>query len=184
MQAISLDQVMNPQPPPAAPWTPPPVPVRPASNGRIAVGLALVGLIAVAALVVGIIALTRPTSTGAGKAPTTAAPTPTFTPDQAADAKKNLCAVYQVAARSVNADTNGTDIAIARVSLANAAGMLDTAADNPALGQGERDAARALASAYHTYVAVASVFGKGSPMMQNALDEANRADTAMAKICP
>jgi len=167
-----------------AEWTPPPVPGRPPSNGRIAVGLALVGLIAVAALVVGIIALTRPTSSSAGKAPTAANPSPTFTPDQVADAKKNLCSVYQVGARSVSADSNGTDIAIARVALANAAGMLDTAADNPALGQGERDAARTLASAYHTYVAVASVFDKGSPMMQNALDEANRADKAMATICP
>lgn len=157
---------------------------RPASGRLTSVVLIVVGLIATAALVVGIIALTRPAAGTAGKAPTPATPTPTFTPDQVASAKKNLCAVYQVASRSVSADTNGTDVAIARVSLANAAGMLDTAADNPALGQGERDAARRLASAYHTYVAVASVSDKTSPLMQNALDEANRADTVMATMCP
>src|ERR1700757_717045 len=176
---------MNPQLPPPAQWTPPPVaPGRPASSGRIAVALVVVGLIAVAALVVGIIDLARPSSSASGKVSTTASPSPTFTPDQVASAKKNLCSIYQVASRSVNADTNGTDIAIARISLANAAGMVDTAADNPALGQSERDAARRLASAYHTYVALASVFDKTSPLMQNALDEANRADAAMATMCP
>jgi len=175
---------MNPQPPPPAPWTPPAEPRRPASSGRIAVALVVIGLIAVAALVLGLIDLARPSSSGASKASTTVAPSPTFLPDQAANAKKELCSVYQVASRSVNADTNGTDIAIARVSLTNAAGMLDTAANNPALGQSERNAARTLASAYHTYVAVASVFDKTSPIMQNALDEANRADAAMATMCP
>lgn len=157
---------------------------RPASGWLAAVALIVTGLIATAALVVGIIALTRPTSNAAGKSSTSATPAPTFTPDQVASAKKNLCAVYQVAARSVSADTNGTDVAIARVSLTNAAGMLDTAADNPALGREERDAARRLASAYHTYVAIASVSDKTSPLMQNALDEANHADTAMANLCP
>jgi len=175
---------MNPQPPPTAQWTPPAESPRPTSGRLTAVAVVVIGLIAVAALIVGIVALTRPTSSAAGKSPTSATPTQTFTTDQAASAKKNLCSVYQVASRSVSADTNGTDVAIARVALANAAGMLDTAADNPALGQGERDAARRLASAYHTYVAVASVSDKASPLMQNALDEANRADTAMAAMCP
>jgi hypothetical protein len=176
--------VTNPQPPAPAQWTPPAEPGRPASNGRVVLALVVIGLIAVAALVVGIVDLARPNSSGNGKAASTSVtPSPTFTPDQVASAKKNLCSVYQVASRSVNADTNGTDIAIARISLTNAAGMLDMAADNLALGQSERDAARTLASAYHTYVAAASVFDKTSAIMQNALDDANRADGAMAAIC-
>jgi hypothetical protein len=175
--------VTNPQPPAPAQSTPPAEPGGPASNGRVVLALVVIGLIAVAALVVGIVDLARPNSSGASAAPTSVTPSPIFTPDQVASAKKNLCSVYQVASRSVNADTNGTDIAIARISLTNAAGMLDMAADNLALGQSERDAARTLASAYHTYVAAASVFDKTSPIMQNALDDANRADGAMATIC-
>jgi hypothetical protein len=174
---------MNPQPPPAAPWTPPPVPVKPASNGRIAIGLATVGLIAVAALVVGIIALTRPTSSDAGRAPTAASPTPTFTPDQVADAKKELCSTYQVAARSVDADTRSSDRALARISLANAAGMIDSAAANPALNANDRDAARRLASAYWVTNAVSSVTDAASPLYQMTLDDAKRAADAMAAIC-
>src|SRR6516165_2954407 len=125
---------MNPQLPPPAQWTPPGQPGGRASNGRIVIALVVVGLIAVAALVVGIIDLTRPSSSGAGKASTPASPSPTFTPDQVASAKKELCSAYQVAARSVKQDTNATDVAIARVSVTNAAGMLDAATDNPALG--------------------------------------------------
>ena len=175
---------MNPHPPPPVQWTPPPAESsRKGSSGRFAIALVVVGLIAVAALVVGIIDLTRPTSSASGKASTTASPTPTFTPDQVANAKKDLCSTYQVAARSVKQDTNGTDIAIARISSTNAAGMLDAAADSPALGQSERDAARNLASAYRNVVALASVFDKGSSVIQSALDDANRADEAMVVIC-
>src|SRR6201993_1419769 len=122
---------MNPQLPPPAQWTPPPVaPGRPASSGRLAVALVVVGLIAVAALVVGIIDLARPTSTASGKVSTAASPSPTFTPDQAASAKKELCSAYQLAAHSVNVDTHSSDTALARISLVNGAGMLDAAAAN------------------------------------------------------
>jgi hypothetical protein len=138
----------------------------------------------VAALVIGIIALTRPTPSGAVKAPTAATPTPTFTPDQVASAKKELCSAYQLAARSVNADTHSTDTALARISLVNGAGMLDAAAANPALSANDRDAARALASAYRTSNAVSSDTDAASPLYQMTLDEAKRADAAMAAICP
>ncbi len=167
-----------------AEWTAPPVPGRPASNGLIAVGLALVGLIAVAAVVVGIIALTRPASSSAGKAPTAAAPTPTFTPDQIASAKKELCSAYQLAAHSVKADTNSADTAIARISLTNAAGILDAAANSPPLNNVERDSARKLAAAYRGIDAISSVFDKTSSVFQQSVDEANQADTAMAALCP
>jgi hypothetical protein len=154
-------------------------------NGGLATAVVVIGLIAMAALVVGIIGLTRPTQTTAGDrvvSPPTAAPT--FTPDQIASAKKNLCSVYQVAAKSVQVDTNATDVAIARVAVANAAGMLDDAVDNPALGGSERDAARTLASAYRNVNAISSVFDKTSPVFQSALDDVNRADAVMAAMCP
>jgi hypothetical protein len=177
--------VTNPHPPTAAQWTPPPAPNRPRVSGGLVIALAVVGLIASAALVVGIIGLARPTSTSGGNpATTTSAVAPTSTPDQVASAKKNLCSVYQVASRSVKQDTNGGDTAVARVSLTNAAGMLDAAADNPALGGTERDAARTLAFSYRDVVAVGSVFERTSPVGQASLDDANRADAAMAALCP
>jgi hypothetical protein len=183
MQPTSLDEVMDPQPPHGAQWTAPAMPGRSASNGRVGAGLAVIGLIAVAALVVGIVALTRPTAGGAVKAATTATPTPSFTPDQIAAAKKNLCTMYQLASKSVNQDTNGGDIAIARISLTNGGAMLDAAAENPALGQNERDAARNLAAAYQSAVAISSVFDKTSSVFQQSIDDINRSDGPMAAIC-
>jgi hypothetical protein len=172
--------VTNPQPPAPAQWTPPAEPGRPASNGRFVLALVVIGLIAVAALVVGIVDLARPNSSGNGKALTA----PTFTAEQVANAKKNLCSSYQVAARSVKEDTNGTDVALARISLTNSAGMLDEAADNPAVAQSERDAARNLADAYRNAVAIASAFDKNSSVFQQALDDVNRLDGVMATACP
>jgi hypothetical protein len=175
---------MNPHPPPPVQWTPPPAaPSRQGSSGRIAIALVVIGLIAVAALVVGIIDLTRLTSSASGKTSTTASPSPTFTPEQVASAKKDLCTTYQVAAHSVNVDTHSSDAALARISLINAAGMLDAAAANPALNVNDRDAARALASAYRTSNAVSSGTDAASPQYQRTIDEVNRLDDAMAAIC-
>ena len=106
-----------------------------------------------------------------------------LTPEQEASAKKELCSTYQVAARSVDADTHSSDTALARISLANAAGMLDAAAANPALSTNDRDAARALASAYWVTNAVSSVTDASSPLYQTTLDDAKRAADAMAAIC-
>ena len=146
-------------------------------------GSVLIGLIAVVALVVSIIALTRPTSGSAGKAPTAATPSPTFTPEQVASAKKELCSAYQLAAHSVNFDTHSSDRALARISLVNGAGLLDAAAANPALSASDRDAARALASAYRTSNAVSSDTDVSSPLYQITLDEITKTDAAMAAIC-
>ncbi|WP_142280068.1 hypothetical protein [Mycobacterium paraense] len=143
----------------------------------------IVGLVATAALVVGIIALTRPTSNAAGKSPTSTTPTQTFSPDQVASAKKELCSAYQLAARSVHFDTNLSDKALARISLANGAGLLDAAATNPALSANDRDAARALASAYRTSNAVSSDTDASSPLYQMTLDDITKTDAAMAAIC-
>jgi hypothetical protein len=148
------------------------------------VALGFVALIAVAALVVGIIGLTRSSTNDAGRAPTATNPSPTFTPDQVSSAKKELCSAYQLAARSVNADTHSSDTALARISLVNGAAMLDAAAGNPALSASDRDAARALASAYRTSNAVSSVADVASPLYQMTLDDAKRADTVMAHMCP
>jgi hypothetical protein len=120
-------------------------------------------------------------TTNPGSASSTIAPT--FTPEQVATAKKDLCSAYEVAARSVSADTNSSDRALARISLVNAAGMLDAAADNPALNTTDRETARALASAYLTSNAVSSVTDAASPLYQTTLDDAARAADAMAAIC-
>jgi hypothetical protein len=143
----------------------------------------VVGLIAVAALVVGIIDLARPNSSASGTVSTAASPSPTFTPDQVASAKKELCTTYTIASRSVNQDTNGPDVAIARISLTNAGGMLDAAAENPAIGQNEREAARNLAAAYRAEVAISSVFDKTSSVFLQSVDDVNRLDGAMGAIC-
>ncbi|WP_240491982.1 hypothetical protein [Mycobacterium alsense] len=174
----------NPGPPPAAQSAPPPVSKRSVSNRLLVVAVVVVGLIAAAALIVGIVGLTRPDSTAVGQTATVGSPSPTFTPEQVASAKKELCSAYHVAARSVDTDTRSSDRALARISLANAAGMLDAATVNPALPSNDRDAARALASAYRITNAVSSVTDAASPLYQTTLDDAKRAADVMASICP
>ena len=58
---------------------------------------------------------------------------PTYTAAETAAAQRQLCDTYTLAARAVQIDTNGTDKALARIALTNAAVMLDNAAANPAL---------------------------------------------------
>jgi hypothetical protein len=140
-------------------------------------------LLAICALVIGVIDLARPSSNSSSTAPTATTAVPAFTPEQVASAKKNLCSAYQVAARSVKEDTNSSDVAIARVSTTNAAGMLEVASNNPALSTTERDAAQKLASAYRNVVAISSAFNNTSPVFLGSVDEANRADAVMAGIC-
>ncbi|WP_156664493.1 hypothetical protein [Mycobacterium sp. 852002-51057_SCH5723018] len=77
-----------------------------------------------------------------------------------------------------------SDTALARISLINGAGMLDAAAANPSLDANDRDAARALASAYRTSNAVSSDTDVSSPLYQSTIDEITKANAAMAKICP
>lgn len=61
--------------------------------------------------------------------------------------------------------------------------MLDAAAVNPALSANDRDAARALASAYRTSNAVSSDTDVASPLYQMTLDDAKRADAVMTATC-
>ncbi|CFH61365.1 membrane protein [Mycobacterium tuberculosis] len=92
---------------------------------------AIAAVVAVAALIV---ALTnaRPAATPA----TTSVPTYTA-------AQRQLCDTYKLVAHAVPVDTNGSDKALARITLTNAAAILDNAAADPALDAKHRDAARA-----------------------------------------
>jgi cell division septal protein FtsQ len=84
-------------------------------------------------------------------------------------------------ARAVQVDTNGTDKALARITLTNAAAMLDNAAANPALDATHRDAARTLANAYRT--TTATVSGGTESDWQASLDDGNTKDAVMKKVC-
>lgn len=180
----SLANVTTPQPPIAAQPPLPTYPTRPPSNGRAIILQAVVGLIALAALVVGIIALVRSGSSGAGAIPASAPPSPTIAAADAVNAKKDLCAAYELAARAVKIDTHSSDPSLARISLTNGASMLESSAANPALNASDRDAARALATAYRTSTAVSSgLDDPASPLYQRTIDDINRADAAMAGIC-
>jgi hypothetical protein len=81
----------------------------------------------------------------------------------------------------VQVETNGSDKALARIALTNAAVMLDIAAANPALDATHRDAARALANAFRTTTALAS--GGTDAQWQASLDDANSKDAVMKKVC-
>lgn len=148
------------------------------------IAVVVVGLVAMAALIIGLVDLLKPSAvTAAIPGAVTSTNAPTVRPGQAAIAKKELCSTYEVAARSVTADTNSGDRALARISLVNAAGMLDAVAANPALSADDREAARTLASTYRTSNAVSSVTDAESPLYQTTLDDAARAANAMAAVC-
>ncbi|WP_058012276.1 hypothetical protein, partial [Mycobacterium tuberculosis] len=68
---------------------------------------------------------------------------PTYTAAQTAAAQRQLCDTYKLVAHAVPVDTNGSDKALARITLTNAAAILDNAAADPALDAKHRDAARA-----------------------------------------
>ncbi|WP_261880209.1 hypothetical protein [Mycobacterium marinum] len=181
---VRLAQITTPHPPGPAHLEPRMVRSQRWPTVPFAIALGAVGLIALAAAVLGVLALVRPmpSATRASVALTPAVE-PTHSAEQIENAKKNLCDVYQVASRAVQVDTNGGDKALARIALTNAAGMLDAAADDPALGSGDRDAARTLAGAYRAVVALGSVFDKTSSVGRASLDDANRADGVMAERC-
>jgi hypothetical protein len=108
-------------------------------------------------------------------------PTPTYTAAETAAAQRQLCDIYKLIARAVQVDTNGSDKALARITLTNAGAMLDNAAANPALDTTHRDAARALANAYRTTTALAS--GGTEADWQASLDDGNAKDAVMKKVC-
>ncbi|BBX99028.1 hypothetical protein MLAC_43220 [Mycobacterium lacus] len=135
---------------------------------------AIAAVVAVAALIVALINSTSP-------APSAATTTPTYTAAETAAAQRQLCDTYKLVARAVQADTNGSDKALARITLTNGAAILDNASADPALDAKHRDAARALAAAYRTTIAIAS--GGTQPEWQAALDDGNAKDAAMKRVC-
>jgi hypothetical protein len=133
-------------------------------------------VVAVAALIV---ALTR--STHAVTPAATIAPTHTVA--ETAAARQQLCDIYKLVARAVAVDTNGGDKALARIALTNAAVMLNNAATSPALDTPDRDAARALATAYEMLTAKGTYGLVNDADYQAALDDAATKDAAMKKVC-
>nr|WP_231987246.1 MULTISPECIES: hypothetical protein [unclassified Mycobacterium] len=137
--------------------------------------IAVAGLAMAVALTALIVVLTRPTASAPATTP------PTYASSDVSTAQRELCDTYDLAARSVRAETNGTDRALARIALSNAAGMLDTAAAAPALDAKPRDAAHALAVAYRNANALASV--ATDEQYRAAVDDINAKDAAMKKVC-
>ncbi|OMB97898.1 hypothetical protein [Mycobacterium colombiense] len=171
-------------PPPSsthwAPAFPTQAPPRPRTWPAIALA-AIAVVLGVAALVV---ALTRPTSDQSAASSTTSA-TPSYTADQIAAARKQLCDSYKLAAHAVQVDTNGDNPAFAGIATVNAAVMLQQAVNAAStISPGDRDAALALAAAYSKAQATASlVQTRDDPAWRSVSDEVNTKDAAMKKIC-
>ncbi|MGD1255989.1 hypothetical protein ACKUT9_17265 [Mycobacterium seoulense] len=129
-------------------------------------------------------AMTRPTS-GSSGTPSATATTPSYSAEQTAAAHQKLCDAYRLAGRAVQIDTNGKNPERAGISTVNGALMLEEAVNaNPAIGPGDRAAARALAESYSNVAAESSLAtGSDDPAWQAALSDANAKDAAMQKIC-
>lgn len=151
----------------------------PHARGWPAIALAAIAVVlGVAALIV---ALTRPTSNPS--AVSTTSTTPSYTADQTAAARKQLCDAYKLAAHAVQIDTNGDNPAYAGIATVNAAMMLQQAVNAaPAISPSDRDAALALAAAYSKAQATASlVQTRDDPAWRSVSDEVNTKDAAMKR---
>lgn len=167
--------------PPVGQWAPGyPAPRAPRSRiwPAIALGAMVLALVSTVVAVVALVAATS-RSSGSSPAPTSAAPT--YSAAEVSAAHQKLCDAYKLEARSVEIDTNGTDKAVARVALANGAGMLADAAEVPALDAKDGDAARALATAYRTANALGSVATDAE--YRTALDDIVAKDATMRRLC-
>lgn len=167
--------------PPAGSWAPTyPAAPPPRSRGWRAIAVlalsiaVLAAALAVAALVLSLSGASRQSATMTA---------PTYSAADVASAQQQLCAAYTLAARAVQVDTNGNDVALGRIAATNAAAMLDSAAANPALDAKHRDAADALAKAYRTTTAMAAKGVATDVEWQAALDDVNAKDAAMKKAC-
>lgn len=151
-------------------WSTPPsrVPLHRQSSPIL---LALVAVLAAAALVVAIIALIR-----------TASSTSVYTATQRTAAKTHLCERYSLAADAEHIETNGSDAALARISLVNAANMLQSAAADPALDTAYSAAAVSLAQSYQT-MAAASSMGSDDPQYKAALQSVISQESALKTLC-
>lgn len=107
---------------------------------------------------------------------------PTYTAAQRAEAKKELCDQYELAASSARIETNtADDPALARIALDNGAAMLEVAAANPALAANYRDAANALAAAMRKQT-VMGTFGPDQAHLA-AIDNANVKRRVVQRLC-
>lgn len=138
----------------------------------------LAGVAMVVALAGLVVSLTRPTA----PRPTTITAR-TYRADETFAAQRKLCDTYSLAARAVQVDTNGHDIALGRIALTNAAAMLDDAGANPAVGATYRDSAHALAESYRTGTAMGNRDIATDAQFHAALDDINAKDAAMKKLC-
>ncbi|OBK82414.1 hypothetical protein A5649_09145 [Mycolicibacter heraklionensis] len=154
---------------------PPPWPAPPTDHprNRTALVVQVFTLItAVAALVLAIVAFGRSTTP---QTPTAA---------QRAAAQANLCDRYKLAARSVQIETKTPDnVALARISLANGAVMLETAAADPALDASARDAAHELALGYQDLTAMGTNGVVAESQFQEAMNAVNDRDRALKELC-
>lgn len=167
--------------PPVGQWAPGyPAPQPPRSRTWPAIALGAM-VLALVATVVAVVALVAATSRPSGSTGAPVPPAPTYSAAEVSAAHQKLCDAYKLAAWSVEIDTNGTDKAVARVALANGAGMLSDAADAPALDGKDRDAARALAMAYRSANALGSV--ATDAVYRTALDDIVAKDAAMRQRC-
>ncbi|MDQ2628237.1 MAG: hypothetical protein M3Y90_14735 [Actinomycetota bacterium] len=152
------------------PWPAPPAPVR--SRNWLTGTLAAVAVVLAAAAL--IVALTR---SGAES-------NPTYTTEQKAEAKTQLCDQYTLAARALNIETQPDgDIALARISMINGALILDTSAANPALDPKYREAARALANSYQTTAVIGTNGMATADQYRAAVDDSNAKNQVMQELC-
>jgi hypothetical protein len=158
------------------PWPPSMSPPAPIAARRTWPFLALAGVAAALAAAALIVALTKPVPEPSGPA----LESPTYTADDIAVAQGQLCETYQLVARAVKVDTNGSDQSLGRIALTNGAVLLEAAAADPALDGQHRAAARALAMSYLTLTAKGNA---ADAEFQAALDETNVKDSAMKRLC-
>lgn len=164
--------------PSAGQWTPT-YPAATAPRSRIWPAIAIAGIAAFVAVAALIVALMKPMSSNSSTTSTVAR----YSAADVAGAQRQLCDTYRVQARTVRADTNGNNEALARIAATNGAVMLFNAASNPALDSQHRDAARALATAYGNVSAMGSKGVATDAEWQAVLDEANAKDAVMKQVC-
>ncbi|MFL0181483.1 hypothetical protein [Mycobacterium sp. SMC-15] len=134
-----------------------------------------VGLIATAAVAIAgvAIALSRPAHSVV-----------TYSAEEKAEAKTQLCDRYKIAVRASQIETApGGDPALARISMLNGALMLETASANPALDVKYGDAARALAVSFQTQAAMASGESADSMAWHQIVDDTNAKDRVVKELC-
>lgn len=145
-----------------------------------AIALALIAVVLGGAAL--FVALTHP----AGTRPTISAPTTTPAPSgfDGAASHKQLCDAYRTAARAVQIDTNGDNVALAGVASVNAALMLEQVVSaSPAMSAGDRTAALNLAAAYTNATAMGTWLARDDPAWRAEVDDVNAKDAAMKKVC-